>query len=67
MYCALIADILYVFCILLQVRGGKLLINGVAEEEEFVLEPLAYELAPMVIIFCGDGALFIDFGIWQHG
>jgi signal peptidase I len=49
-----------VFCVLLQVRGGKLLINGVAEEEEFVLEPLAYELAPMVIIFCGDGALFID-------
>jgi hypothetical protein len=56
-----------VFCVLLQVRGGKLLINGVAEEEEFVLEPLAYELAPMVIIFCGDGALFIDCGIWQHG
>jgi hypothetical protein len=56
-----------VFCVLLQVRGGKLLIDGVAEEEEFVLEPLAYELPPTVIIFCGDGALFIDCGIWQHG
>jgi len=32
-----------------QVRGGKLLVNGVAEQEEFVLEPLAYELAPMVV------------------
>ncbi|GAU23709.1 hypothetical protein TSUD_304830 [Trifolium subterraneum] len=32
-----------------EVRGGKLLVNGVAEEEEFVLEPLAYELAPMVV------------------
>ncbi|CAJ2641068.1 unnamed protein product [Trifolium pratense] len=32
-----------------EVRGGKLLVNGIAEEEEFVLEPLAYELAPMVV------------------
>ncbi|XP_058786243.1 thylakoidal processing peptidase 1, chloroplastic-like [Vicia villosa] len=32
-----------------EVRGGKLLVNGVAEEEEFVLEPLDYELAPMVV------------------
>lgn len=32
-----------------EVRDGKLLVNGVAEDEEFVLEPLAYELAPMVV------------------
>ncbi|WJX34880.1 tripeptidyl-peptidase II Tpp2 [Trifolium repens] len=39
-----------------EVRGGKLLINGVAEEEEFILEPLAYELAPMVV---PEGHVFV--------
>ncbi|KAJ1397432.1 Peptidase S26A, signal peptidase I [Sesbania bispinosa] len=34
---------------LVEVRGGKLLVNGEAEEEEFVLEPLNYEIAPMVV------------------
>lgn len=38
------------FWVLWQVRGGKLLVNGVAEEEEFVLEPLAYEMSPMVML-----------------
>lgn len=41
--------------------------NGVAEEEEFVLEPLDYELAPMVILFWCIGALFIDCVAWHHG
>lgn len=33
--------------------------NGVAEEEEFVREPLAYEFPPMVMfrMFCGNDAL----------
>jgi signal peptidase I len=41
---------------IVEVRGGKLLINGVAEEEEFILEPLAYELAPMVV---PEGHVFV--------
>lgn len=41
--------------------------NGVAEEEEFVLEPLAYELAPIVRLFWCIGGLFIDWVPWQHG
>ncbi|MQL41386.1 signal peptidase I, partial [Escherichia coli] len=32
-----------------EVRGGKLLVNGVAEEEEFVVEPLQYEMDPVVV------------------
>ena len=37
-------------------RDGKLLVNGAAEEQEFVLEALAYEMDPMVMftICCGD-------------
>lgn len=32
-------------------RDGKLLVNGAAEERQFVVEPLAYEMDPMVIFF----------------
>lgn len=32
-----------------EVRGGKLYVNGVAQDEEFILEPLAYNLQPMLI------------------
>ncbi|KAL2346372.1 hypothetical protein Fmac_000372 [Flemingia macrophylla] len=32
-----------------EVRDGELLVNGVAEKEEFLLEPLAYEMDPMVM------------------
>ncbi|XP_004501604.1 thylakoidal processing peptidase 1, chloroplastic [Cicer arietinum] len=39
-----------------EVRDGKLLVNAVAEEEEFVLEPLAYEMAPMVV---PEGHVFV--------
>lgn len=29
-------------------RDGKLLVNGVVQDEEFVLEPHNYELGPLV-------------------
>ncbi|XP_031279245.1 thylakoidal processing peptidase 1, chloroplastic [Pistacia vera] len=32
-----------------QVRDGQLLVNGVAQDEDFILEPLAYEMNPMVV------------------
>ena len=38
------------FCVFWKVRDGQLLVNGVAQEEEFVLEPVAYEMDPVVII-----------------
>ena len=41
----------------LQVRGGKLLVNGVAQDEEFILEPLAYEMKPMVASFSLSSSL----------
>lgn len=39
-----------------EVSDGKLLVNGVAEEQEFVLEPLAYEMDPMVV---PEGYVFV--------
>ncbi|KAM0035256.1 putative signal peptidase I [Helianthus debilis subsp. tardiflorus] len=39
-----------------EVRGGKLLINGVAQDEEFILEPLAYEMEPMDV---PEGYVFV--------
>ncbi|XWS14646.1 hypothetical protein CRYUN_Cryun35bG0027100 [Craigia yunnanensis] len=41
---------------ILQVRDGKLLINDVAQDEDFVLEPLAYEMEPMVV---PEGYVFV--------
>jgi signal peptidase I len=41
---------------LVEVCDGKLLVNGIAEEEEFVLEPLAYEMDPMVV---PEGYVFV--------
>ncbi|CAL0327046.1 unnamed protein product [Lupinus luteus] len=39
-----------------EVRDGKLLVNGVAEEEEFVLEPLEYEMDQVVV---PEGYVFV--------
>ncbi|KVH98341.1 Peptidase S24/S26A/S26B [Cynara cardunculus var. scolymus] len=32
-----------------EVREGELLVNGVVQDEEFILEPLAYEMEPMLV------------------
>ncbi|KAD6119156.1 hypothetical protein E3N88_10427 [Mikania micrantha] len=39
-----------------EVCGGKLLINDVAQDEEFILEPLSYEMKPMVV---PEGYVFV--------
>ncbi|KAK8601207.1 hypothetical protein V6N13_059068 [Hibiscus sabdariffa] len=39
-----------------EVRAGKLLINGVAQDEDYVLEPLAYEMEPLVV---PEGYVFV--------
>ncbi|XP_076913619.1 thylakoidal processing peptidase 1, chloroplastic-like [Bidens hawaiensis] len=39
-----------------EVRGGNLLINGVIQDEEFILEPLNYEMKPMVV---PEGYVFV--------
>lgn len=39
-----------------EVRGGKLLINGVEQDEEFVLEPLAYEMKQVIV---PEGYVFV--------
>ncbi|XP_076906421.1 thylakoidal processing peptidase 1, chloroplastic-like [Bidens hawaiensis] len=39
-----------------EVRGGNLLINGVVQDEEFILEPLNYEMKPMVV---PEGYVFV--------
>ena len=41
---------------LVEVRDGKLYVNGVVEDEEFVLEPLAYEMEPRLV---PEGYVFV--------
>ncbi|KAJ8450763.1 hypothetical protein Cgig2_021235 [Carnegiea gigantea] len=39
-----------------EVRNGKLLVNGTVRDEDFILEPLAYEMDPLVI---PEGYVFV--------
>uniref|UniRef100_A0A7N0SXN3 signal peptidase I n=1 Tax=Kalanchoe fedtschenkoi TaxID=63787 RepID=A0A7N0SXN3_KALFE len=41
---------------IVEVRGGKLYVNGVPQDEEFVLEPLAYDLKPVLV---PEGCVFV--------
>ncbi|CAM8983447.1 unnamed protein product [Rhodiola kirilowii] len=41
---------------IVEVRDGKLYVNDVPEDEEFVLEPLAYDLKPVLV---PDGCVFV--------
>lgn len=45
----------------LQVRDGELLVNGIIQEEDFILEPLAYDMEPMVMhsIHCSLNCILI--------
>ncbi|KAK6160767.1 hypothetical protein DH2020_004148 [Rehmannia glutinosa] len=39
-----------------EVRSGKLFVNGIAQDEEFILEPLEYEMDPMLV---PEGYVFV--------
>ncbi|XP_022139778.1 uncharacterized protein LOC111010591 isoform X2 [Momordica charantia] len=39
-----------------EVRDGKLLVNGDAQDEEFILEPLSYDMDPMLV---PEGYVFV--------
>lgn len=44
----------------MQVHGGKLLVNDIAQNEDFILEPLAYEMDPVVIAHACFPFCFLD-------
>ncbi|XP_021718728.1 thylakoidal processing peptidase 1, chloroplastic-like [Chenopodium quinoa] len=39
-----------------EVKNGQLLVNGIVREEEFILEPLAYEMDPVIV---PEGYVFV--------
>ncbi|KNA08707.1 hypothetical protein SOVF_160250 [Spinacia oleracea] len=39
-----------------EVKNGQLLVNGIVREEEFILEPLAYEMEPVIV---PEGYVFV--------
>lgn len=44
----------------LKVYGGKLLVNGVVQDEDYVLEPVAYDMEPIVMRFVSHCSLVLQ-------